>query len=100
MLFIERQSRSRCNAENKIDFKYSSYVHIMGPMCFDLRIEILGGLCNQTKDEGRQIRLYGLEQSNIRPEEIPANKRDTISQMSKGAQENKLVVVSSLRIHM
>jgi urocanate hydratase len=90
-------------AENKIDFKYSSYVQdIMGPMCFDYGFGPFRWVCASGKPEDLEktdkIACEVLEQiKQHSPEEIQQQMADNI-QWIKGAQENKLVVGSQARI--
>ncbi|PQB06136.1 urocanate hydratase [Polaribacter filamentus] len=90
-------------AENKIDFKYSSYVQdIMGPMCFDYGFGPFRWVCASGKPEDLaktdKIACEVLEEiKQHSPEEIQQQMADNI-QWIKGAQENKLVVGSQSRI--
>ena len=90
-------------AENKIDFKYSSYVQdIMGPMCFDYGFGPFRWVCASGKPEDLaktdKIACEVLEEiKQHSPEEIQQQMADNI-QWIKGAQENKLVVGSQARI--
>ena len=90
-------------AENKIDFKYSSYVQdIMGPMCFDYGFGPFRWVCASGKSEDLaktdKIACEVLEEiKQNSPEEIQQQMADNI-QWIKGAQENKLVVGSQARI--
>ena len=89
--------------ENKIDFKYSSYVQdIMGPMCFDYGFGPFRWVCVSGKPEDLaktdKIACEVLEEiKQHSPEEIQQQMADNI-QWIKGAQENKLVVGSQARI--
>ncbi len=89
--------------ENKIDFKYSSYVQdIMGPMCFDYGFGPFRWVCASGKPEDLaktdKIACEVLEEiKQHSPEEIQQQMADNI-QWIKGAQENKLVVGSQARI--
>lgn len=90
-------------AENKIDFKYSSYVQdIMGPMCFDYGFGPFRWVCASGKPEDLaktdKIACEVLEEiKQHAPEEIQQQMADNIKWI-KGAQENKLVVGSQARI--
>ena len=90
-------------AENKIDFKYSSYVQdIMGPMCFDYGFGPFRWVCVSGKPEDLaktdKIACEVLEEiKQHSPEEIQQQMADNI-QWIKGAQENNLVVGSQARI--
>ena len=90
-------------AENKIDFKYSSYVQdIMGPMCFDYGFGPFRWVCASGKPgdlaKTDKIACEVLEEIKLHsPEEIQQQMADNI-QWIKGAQENKLVVGSQARI--
>ena len=90
-------------AENKIDFKYSSYVQdIMGPMCFDYGFGPFRWVCASGKPEDLaktdKIACEVLEEiKQHSPEEIQQQMADNIKWI-KGAQENKLVVGSQARI--
>jgi urocanate hydratase len=103
--FLLEASRAGADvmAENKIDFKYSSYVQdIMGPMCFDYGFGPFRWVCASGKPEDLEktdkIACEVLEQiKQHSPEEIQQQMADNI-QWIKGAQENKLVVGSQARI--
>nr|WP_315222382.1 urocanate hydratase [uncultured Flavobacterium sp.] len=90
-------------AENKIDFKYPSYVQdIMGPMCFDYGFGPFRWVCASGKPEDLQktdaIASQVLEEmAKTAPDEIQQQMQDNIKWI-KGAQENKLVVGSQARI--
>ena len=90
-------------AENRIDFKYPSYVQdIMGPMCFDYGFGPFRWVCTSGKSEDLEktdaITCNVLEEIMANsPEEIQQQMADNI-QWIKGAQENKLVVGSQARI--
>ena len=90
-------------AENKIDFKYFSYVQdIMGPMCFDYGFGPFRWVCASGKPEDLaktdKIACEVLEEiKQHSPEEIQQQMADNIKWI-KGAQENKLVVGSQARI--
>lgn len=103
--FLLEASRAGADvfAENKIDFKYPSYVQdIMGPMCFDYGFGPFRWVCASGKPEDLQETdriacevLEGLAKEA--PAEIQQQMQDNI-QWIKGAQENKLVVGSQARI--
>ena len=103
--FLLEASRAGADvmAENKIDFKYPSYVQdIMGPMCFDYGFGPFRWVCASGKPEDLQktdaIACAVLEDMKQRsPAEIQQQMADNI-QWIKGAQENKLVVGSQARI--
>jgi urocanate hydratase len=103
--FLLESSRAGADvmAENKIDFKYSSYVQdIMGPMCFDYGFGPFRWVCASGKSEDLaktdKIACEVLEKiKQHSPEEIQQQMADNI-QWIKGAQENKLVVGSKARI--
>ena len=90
-------------AENKIDFRYQSYVQdIMGPMCFDYGFGPFRWVCVSEKPEDLaitdQIACEVLEEiKRNSPPEIQQQMADNIKWI-KGAQENKLVVGSQARI--
>ena len=90
-------------AENKIDFKYPSYVQdILGPMCFDYGFGPFRWVCTSGKPEDLQLTddLACSVLEEIRgesPAEIQQQMADNI-QWIKGAQENKMVVGSQARI--
>ncbi|MCY1489633.1 Urocanate hydratase [compost metagenome] len=103
--FLLEASRAGADvmAENKIDFKYPSYVQdIMGPMCFDYGFGPFRWVCASGKPEDLaktdEIASKVLEEmSKTAPIEIQQQMQDNI-QWIKGAQENKLVVGSQARI--
>jgi urocanate hydratase len=103
--FLLEASRAGANimAENKIDFKYPSYVQdIMGPMCFDYGFGPFRWVCASGKAEDLEktdaIASAVLEEmSKTAPIEIQQQMQDNIKWI-KGAQENKLVVGSQARI--
>ena len=103
--FLLEASRAGADvmAENKIDFKYPSYVQdIMGPMCFDYGFGPFRWVCASGKPEDLaktdKIACKVLEKIKRKsPEEIQQQMADNI-QWIKGAQENKLVVGSQARI--
>ena len=89
--------------ENKIDFKYNSYVQdIMGPMCFDYGFGPFRWVCTSGKPEDLAktdaIACQVLEEmAQTAPPEIQQQMQDNITWI-KGAQQNKLVVGSQARI--
>lgn len=89
--------------ENKIDFKYNSYVQdIMGPMCFDYGFGPFRWVCTSGKPEDLAktdaIACQVLEEmAQSAPSEIQQQMQDNITWI-KGAQQNKLVVGSQARI--
>ncbi|MDR6966945.1 urocanate hydratase [Flavobacterium arsenatis] len=103
--FLLEASRAGADimAENKIDFKYPSYVQdIMGPMCFDYGFGPFRWVCTSGNPEDLaktdKIACNVLEEMmKNSPEEIQQQMADNI-QWIKGAQENKLVVGSQARI--
>ncbi|CAN1505747.1 HutU Urocanate hydratase [Flavobacteriaceae bacterium] len=103
--FLLEASRSGADimAENKIDFRYPSYVQdIMGPMCFDYGFGPFRWVCASGKPEDLAktdaIACQVLEEiAKTAPIEIQQQMQDNI-QWIKGAQENKLVVGSQARI--
>ncbi|MDD2983297.1 MAG: urocanate hydratase [Crocinitomicaceae bacterium] len=103
--FLLEASRAGADvmAENKIDFKYPSYVQdIMGPMCFDYGFGPFRWVCASGKPADLQktdlIACEILEKmAQTSPEEIRQQMADNITWI-KGAQENKLVVGSQARI--
>ncbi len=103
--FLLEASRANADimAENKIDFRYSSYVQdIMGPMCFDYGFGPFRWVCASGKPEDLaktdQIACDVLEEMmQTSPPEIQQQMADNI-QWIKGAQVNKLVVGSQARI--
>jgi urocanate hydratase len=103
--FLLEASRAGADimAENKIDFKYSSYVQdIMGPMCFDYGFGPFRWVCASGKPEDLaktdaiacQVLEVMMQNS---PEEIKQQMQDNITWI-KGAQQNQLVVGSQARI--
>ena len=90
-------------ADNKIDFKYPSYIQdILGPMCFDFGFGPFRWVCASGKPEDLkktdEIACQVLEEMmKNSPAEIQQQMADNI-QWIKGAQENKLVVGSQARI--
>ena len=103
--FLLEASRAGADvmAENKIDFKYNSYVQdIMGPMCFDYGFGPFRWVCASGNPEDLaktdKIACEVLEKIKEQsPKEIQQQMTDNI-QWIKGAQENKLVVGSQARI--
>ena len=103
--FLLESSRAGADvmAENKIDFKYNSYVQdIMGPMCFDYGFGPFRWVCASGKPEDLAktdaIACEVLEEiMKTSPIEIQQQMADNI-QWIKGAQENNLVVGSQARI--
>ena len=103
--FLLEASRAGAHvmAENKIDFKYNSYVQdIMGPMCFDYGFGPFRWVCASGNPEDLaktdEIACEVLEKiKEHSPKEIQQQMTDNI-QWIKGAQENKLVVGSQARI--
>ena len=103
--FLLEASRAGADimAENRIDFKYPSYVQdIMGPMCFDYGFGPFRWVCTSGKPEDLEktdaIACEVLEEiKKTSPKEIQQQMSDNI-QWIKGAQENKLVVGSQARI--
>ncbi|NBL64388.1 urocanate hydratase [Flavobacterium sp. NST-5] len=103
--FLLEASRAGADimAENKIDFKYPSYVQdIMGPMCFDYGFGPFRWVCASGNPEDLaktdKIACEVLEEMmQNSPEEIQQQMADNI-QWIKGAQENRLVVGSQARI--
>jgi urocanate hydratase len=103
--FLLESSRAGADvmSENKIDFKYNSYVQdIMGPMCFDYGFGPFRWVCASGNPEDLaktdKIACEVLEKiKEHSPKEIQQQMTDNI-QWIKGAQENKLVVGSQARI--
>jgi urocanate hydratase len=103
--FLLEASRAGADvmAENKIDFKYPSYVQdIMGPMCFDFGFGPFRWVCASGKADDLkltdEIACEVLEEIRKNsPAEIQQQMADNITWI-KGAQENKLVVGSQARI--
>jgi urocanate hydratase len=103
--FLLEASRAGADvfAENKIDFKYNSYVQdIMGPMCFDYGFGPFRWVCASGNPDDLaktdKIACDVLEEMmKNSPDEIQQQMADNI-QWIKGAQENKLVVGSQARI--
>ncbi|RZS90682.1 urocanate hydratase [Aquimarina brevivitae] len=90
-------------ADNKIDFKYPSYVQdILGPMCFDYGFGPFRWVCSSGKEEDLdrtdQIALEVMEQiKSTAPKEIQQQMQDNITWIAN-AKQNKLVVGSKARI--
>ncbi len=103
--FLLEASRAGADimAENKVDFRYPSYVQdIMGPMCFDYGFGPFRWVCASGKPEDLAktdaIACQVLEQMmQNSPEEIQQQMQDNITWI-KSAQNNKLVVGSQARI--
>ena len=103
--FLLEASRAGADvmAENKIDFKYSSYVQdILGPMCFDYGFGPFRWVCTSGKaedlDKTDQIAMDVLQNMiENAPEEIQLQMQDNITWI-KDAKKNKLVVGSQARI--
>ncbi len=103
--FLLEASRAGADvmAENKIDFKYPSYVQdILGPMCFDYGFGPFRWVCTSGKPEDLRrtdaIALAVME--NIKkeaPEEIQQQMQDNITWIRE-AEKNQLVVGSQARI--
>ena len=90
-------------AENKIDFKYPSYVQdILGPLCFDYGFGPFRWVCASGKkvdlDRTDTIALAVLEEINTTaPPEIQMQLQDNIRWIRE-AKKNKMVVGSQARI--
>lgn len=90
-------------AENKIDFKYPSYVQdILGPMCFDYGFGPFRWVCASGKPSDLAItdkiaREVLEEMAATAPAEIQQQMEDNIKWI-KNAEENKMVVGSQARI--
>ncbi|WP_430427973.1 urocanate hydratase [Maribacter litoralis] len=103
--FLLEASRSGADvmAENKIDFKYPSYVQdILGPMCFDYGFGPFRWVCSSGKIEDLQktdaIALRVLKEiKKEAPPEIQQQLSDNIKWISE-AEQNRLVVGSKARI--
>jgi len=103
--FLLEASRAGADimAENKIDFKYASYVQdILGPMCFDYGFGPFRWVCTSGKpadlDKTDQIAMDVLEKMAAQsPKEIQLQMQDNIIWI-KDAKKNKLVVGSQARI--
>ncbi len=103
--FLLEASRAGADvmAENKIDFRYPSYVEdILGPMCFDYGFGPFRWVCTSGKSEDLRrtdaIALKVMEQIRaIAPEEIQQQMQDNIKWIEE-AEQNNLVVGSQARI--
>jgi urocanate hydratase len=103
--FLLEASRAGADvmAENKIDFRYASYVQdILGPMCFDYGFGPFRWVCASGKPEDLDItdQIAGEVLQEIlenAPEEIQLQTQDNISWI-KNAKKNKMVVGSQARI--
>ncbi|WP_324023987.1 urocanate hydratase [Maribacter sp. BPC-D8] len=103
--FLLEASRAGADvmAENKIDFKYPSYVQdILGPMCFDYGFGPFRWVCSSGKIEDLQktdaIALRVLKEiKKDAPAEIQQQLSDNIKWISE-AEQNRLVVGSKARI--
>ncbi len=103
--FLLESSRAGADvmAENKLDFKYNSYIQdIMGPMCFDYGFGPFRWVCASAKPEDLAktdaIACQVLEEMmQTSPPEIQQQMQDNITWI-KAAQQNKLVVGSQARI--
>ncbi|NKI30743.1 urocanate hydratase [Croceivirga thetidis] len=103
--FLLESSRAGANvmAENKIDFKYPSYVQdILGPMCFDYGFGPFRWVCTSGKKEDLQktdaIALKVLKEIKANaPAEIQQQMQDNITWIEE-ADNNNLVVGSQARI--
>ncbi|APQ17735.1 urocanate hydratase [Maribacter hydrothermalis] len=103
--FLLEASRAGADvmAENKIDFKYPSYVQdILGPMCFDYGFGPFRWVCSSGKIEDLQktdaIALRVLKEiKKDAPAEIQQQLSDNIKWITE-AEENRLVVGSKARI--
>ena len=90
-------------AENRVDFKYPSYVQdIMGPMCFDYGFGPFRWVCTSGNPDDLEITdkiaVEVLEKiATTAPKEISQQMKDNIKWI-KEAQENNLVVGSQARI--
>ncbi|WP_116770234.1 urocanate hydratase [Maribacter litoralis] len=103
--FLLEASRSGADVmtENKIDFKYPSYVQdILGPMCFDYGFGPFRWVCSSGKIEDLQktdaIALRVLKEiKKDAPAEIQQQLSDNIKWIAE-AEQNRLVVGSKARI--
>ncbi len=103
--FLLEASRAGADvmADDKINFKYSSYVQdIMGPMCFDYGFGPFRWVCASGKQEDLDYtdQLAGEVLSKnlvFAPEEIHSQLKDNIHWI-QSAKANKLVVGSKARI--
>ena len=103
--FLLEASRAGANImdENKIDFRYPSYVQdILGPMCFDYGFGPFRWVCTSGNPEDLkktdQIAMEVLQKMvENAPEEIKLQMQDNIIWI-RDAKKNKLVVGSQARI--
>ncbi|GAA4291329.1 urocanate hydratase [Aestuariibaculum suncheonense] len=103
--FLLEASRAGADvmAENKIDFKYPSYVQdILGPMCFDYGFGPFRWVCTSGKpedlDKTDEIAMNVLQEiMKHSPQEIQLQMQDNITWI-KDAKKNKMVVGSQARI--
>ena len=103
--FLLEASRAGADvmAENKIDFKYPSYVQdILGPMCFDYGFGPFRWVCSSGNSEDlRKTDAIALRVLKAIKEEAPAEiqqqLQDNIKWISE-AEQNNLVVGSQARI--
>ena len=103
--FLLEASRAGADvmAENKIDFKYPSYVQdILGPMCFDYGFGPFRWVCASGKtedlDKTDAIAATVLQElMENSPKEIQLQMQDNITWI-KNAKSNKMVVGSQARI--
>ena len=103
--FLLEASRAGADvmAENKIDFKYPSYVQdILGPMCFDYGFGPFRWVCSSGNSEDlRKTDAIALRVLKALKEEAPAEiqqqLQDNIKWISE-AEQNNLVVGSQARI--
>lgn len=103
--FLLEASRAGANimAENKIDFKYASYVEdILGPMCFDYGFGPFRWVCTSGKPEDLDITdkiALKVMQDILKnaPGEIQQQLKDNIAWIID-ANKNNLVVGSQARI--
>lgn len=103
--FLLESSRAGADvmAENKIDFRYPSYVQdILGPMCFDYGFGPFRWVCTSGNPEDLRktdaIALQVMKEIKASaPEEIQQQMQDNIKWIEE-AEQNKLVVGSQARI--
>ncbi|MCG2460286.1 urocanate hydratase [Flavobacteriaceae bacterium F89] len=103
--FLLEASRAGADvmAENKIDFKYPSYVQdILGPLCFDYGFGPFRWVCTSGKPKDLQktdaLALKTLQKiKEEAPIEIQQQLQDNIKWISE-AEKNRLVVGSQARI--
>lgn len=103
--FLLESSRAGANvmAENKIDFRYPSYVQdILGPMCFDYGFGPFRWVCTSGNPEDLKktdlIALQVMEKiKTTAPKQIQQQMQDNITWIQE-AEKNKLVVGSEARI--